>query len=294
MANLTPDPNTFSPVYQYEENDDVLGGAGGLANLQGQQLANRSAYNKSEFEKGHRININGEATQTDNTAIAAANIGRVIKLAPASAVAITPNLPADVDWPIGRNLFVRYPKGGAFSPVSSVLCTGSQRISDNENALASSFSISPGQIVEFIKVATNLLIANVYRFNRGVICDRQKDDAIGIGTAVPTSGGNSQIGNALTTAAGYTRDYKLEFTWSFNRISTDPEMYIGFYRDGNLLREYHHVAISVSGQTQTHTVHHMDLGVAPGSIYTMRIRVAGSSNQYQLQAYHFSIDGISN
>lgn len=295
MAN-NPEVNQWEAgVYQWEENDAIQGGLGGLDNKPMIQLGNRTIYLKSEIEKGHRININGEIAQTNSTAIPAANIGCVIKFVPATSSAITPNLPADTDWPIGRNLFLRYPKGGTFSPVSSVGCTGSQRISDNEStSLLSSFTISPGQIIEFTKVATNLLVAKVYSFNRGALSDRQKDDATGIGVAVPTSGNNSQIGNTLTTAAGYTRNYKLEFTWTYSRISTDPEMYIGFYKNGILLREYHHVAIPTSGLTQCNTIHHMDLNVNPGEVYSVRIRVQGSTNQYALQAYHFSIDGISN
>jgi microcystin-dependent protein len=49
MANLTP-VDTFSDVYQIETTDPVLGGAGGISNLQGQQLANRTLYLKNQLE----------------------------------------------------------------------------------------------------------------------------------------------------------------------------------------------------------------------------------------------------
>ncbi|NTU68917.1 MAG: hypothetical protein HGB02_08570 [Chlorobiaceae bacterium] len=47
MANLTPNPLIFSDVYQLETTDPVLGGPGGVANRQPQELLNRTAYIKA-------------------------------------------------------------------------------------------------------------------------------------------------------------------------------------------------------------------------------------------------------
>lgn len=43
MANLVPNPG-LDDIYQLETSDLVLGGLGGVANLQAQQLLNRMAY----------------------------------------------------------------------------------------------------------------------------------------------------------------------------------------------------------------------------------------------------------
>lgn len=51
MANLTP-YNIFSDVYQLGTSDPVQGGPGGIANLQAQQLANRTLYLKTQIESG--------------------------------------------------------------------------------------------------------------------------------------------------------------------------------------------------------------------------------------------------
>ena len=121
--------------------------------------------------------------------------------------------------------------------------------------------------------------------------DRNTDFNQAYNTNSPTAGGPTQIGNALTTANGINKNYKLEFTWSFNKISTDPEMYMGFYKNGTLLAEYHHLADVVAGHSLASTIHHMDLNVPAGTVYTVKLRVSGSTNQYTIQSYAFSIDG---
>lgn len=122
--------------------------------------------------------------------------------------------------------------------------------------------------------------------------DRQIDSASGLSTAVPTSGAISTI-SSLTTSAGINRDYKLEFSWSFNRISTSPEMYMGFYKviggTPTLLFEYHHVPIPTDGHSQVATIHWLEKNVPAGTNYLVRVRT--SVNQYQLQSYCFTIDG---
>jgi len=47
MANITPNASTFSDVYQLETSDFVQGGAGGTANRQAQDLANRTEWLKT-------------------------------------------------------------------------------------------------------------------------------------------------------------------------------------------------------------------------------------------------------
>lgn len=49
MANLIPE-NSFNDVYQIETSDPVLGGPGGIANRQPQQLANRDEWLKNQIE----------------------------------------------------------------------------------------------------------------------------------------------------------------------------------------------------------------------------------------------------
>ena len=50
MANLSESPVYESGIYQLETTDPVLGGANGVANLQGRQLANRTAWLKSKID----------------------------------------------------------------------------------------------------------------------------------------------------------------------------------------------------------------------------------------------------
>lgn len=50
MANLNEQEQWEAGVYQIEQTDPVVGGPGGTSNTQAQQLANRTAYLKSELE----------------------------------------------------------------------------------------------------------------------------------------------------------------------------------------------------------------------------------------------------
>lgn len=50
MSNLVETPAFGSGVYQIETSDPVLGGPGGIANLQAQELANRTAYLKDHVD----------------------------------------------------------------------------------------------------------------------------------------------------------------------------------------------------------------------------------------------------
>lgn len=49
MANLTPNAQ-FDEVYQIETTDSVIGGPGGIANQQAQQLLNRTEYLKGQLD----------------------------------------------------------------------------------------------------------------------------------------------------------------------------------------------------------------------------------------------------
>lgn len=51
MSNLAATPG-LDPVYQLELADDVIGGAGGMANRQAQELLNRSEYNRLRIIQG--------------------------------------------------------------------------------------------------------------------------------------------------------------------------------------------------------------------------------------------------
>ncbi|MDR1709997.1 MAG: hypothetical protein LBS70_09805 [Candidatus Accumulibacter sp.] len=51
MANVTENPVWENGVYQIETSDPVLGGAGGIANVQAQQLANRTQYLKARADQ---------------------------------------------------------------------------------------------------------------------------------------------------------------------------------------------------------------------------------------------------
>jgi hypothetical protein len=66
MANLVP-AATFDDVYQLEEADPVQGGAGGISNRQGQQLANRTEYLKARLGNDYSENKTGST----NTAVLA-------------------------------------------------------------------------------------------------------------------------------------------------------------------------------------------------------------------------------
>lgn len=50
MANLTESPVYEAGIYQLETTDPVLGGSSGIANLQGKQLANRTAWLKQKID----------------------------------------------------------------------------------------------------------------------------------------------------------------------------------------------------------------------------------------------------
>ena len=50
MANLPETPDYPAGIYQLETSDPVLGGAGGIANRQGEQLANRTAWLKAKVD----------------------------------------------------------------------------------------------------------------------------------------------------------------------------------------------------------------------------------------------------
>ncbi|MDF0606615.1 hypothetical protein HZU77_013275 [Neisseriaceae bacterium TC5R-5] len=63
MANLTEKPVWEQGIYQLETSDPVLGGPDGIDNLQGKQLANRTAYLKKQLDDA----VSGELT-LDNAA----------------------------------------------------------------------------------------------------------------------------------------------------------------------------------------------------------------------------------
>jgi hypothetical protein len=138
---------------------------------------------------------------------------------------------------------------------------------------------------KLLDIVTSNIFANKF--------DRQVDLNQSLGTNMPSSAPGPSTISTLTAAAGSNRDYKLEFTCSFNQVTTTPEVYVGFYKNGTLLFESHITSIPANGASQTMTTHFLDINAAAGSIYTVKARVSGSSNQYNLQSYLFSIDGVA-
>lgn len=120
--------------------------------------------------------------------------------------------------------------------------------------------------------------------------DRQTDFNDTYNTNVPTSGTESQVGATLTAAPGVNRDYKLEFTWCYNKITTDPETYIIFFKNGSPLFSFHSLPSEVGDRTTSSHVHFLDKNAPPGTTYSVMMANSGS-NQYHMQSYVFSIDG---
>jgi len=60
MANVPETPNWESGIYQWEDDDPIEGGAGGLDNRPTGQLANRTSYLKSQIES-FQSRVNGMA-----------------------------------------------------------------------------------------------------------------------------------------------------------------------------------------------------------------------------------------
>lgn len=124
--------------------------------------------------------------------------------------------------------------------------------------------------------------------------DRQHASASPGSMLVPSGGtGGPDViaGASLTTAAGLKRKYKLEFTWSFNQVTTTPEMAIGFYKNGTLLFEFIQTAIPINGHKQANTIHMLDDAVGAGTVYDVRIRNTSGTDQYNITSFFFSIDG---
>jgi hypothetical protein len=50
MANLPETPEWEDGIYQLEQTDPVMGGSGGISNLQAIQLGNRTVYLKQQLD----------------------------------------------------------------------------------------------------------------------------------------------------------------------------------------------------------------------------------------------------
>lgn len=99
MANL-PEVSQWESVYQLETTDPVVGGAGGISNSQGKNLANRTKYLKDQLES-HQTDADPHPQYTTDAEIQAAlgsqvidqlpyptiqTSGNVLSVSPASAV----------------------------------------------------------------------------------------------------------------------------------------------------------------------------------------------------------------
>lgn len=108
----------------------------------------------------------------------------------------------------------------------------------------------------------------------------------------PNSGtggqGPSQIGLSITLPNdGINRDCLLGFTIDVDTIGFTPSDLIGFYKNGILLKEYAfviRVAEMLSGS-------YLAANCAPNDVFTLRIRVTGSSNQILIKTYSFTCLG---
>lgn len=79
MANLQEQDNWESGIYQLETTDPVVGGPDGVSNVQGKQLANRTAYLKARLEEAQAsldaVGVEGQNALWSAVELALADIG---------------------------------------------------------------------------------------------------------------------------------------------------------------------------------------------------------------------------
>lgn len=91
MANLT-EVATFEPnIYQMETTDPVQGGAGGIANVQAQKLANRTQWLKGKVDAllAGDLQLKDSVNVSGNTTLVASNMGAFITSSVSSSIVFT-------------------------------------------------------------------------------------------------------------------------------------------------------------------------------------------------------------
>ena len=86
MGNISEMPSWQDKIYQIERRDRVLGGRGGIANKQAEQLASRTQYLKSRLEsigesKEYTFNISEDDPDGTISGIAGTSSGQTFRVA---------------------------------------------------------------------------------------------------------------------------------------------------------------------------------------------------------------------
>lgn len=117
-----------------------------------------------------------------------------------------------------------------------------------------------------------------------------------INSNLPNSGvggqGPSQIGASIVTPNdGFNRDCLLSFTVDVSGISTAPDDYIGFYKNGVILKDFYFVVRTdyTAGLIASGTF--VATNCDPNTVFTLQIKVTGSSNQVKILTYSFTCLG---
>ena len=130
MANLTP-AAAWPGIQQIETTDDILGGPGGIANLQAQQLLNRQEYMRGGLIGGRGLRDINDADYT----ITAANAGETIRLVASSVSTRVFSMPNISSWPdmgmlviqnlteAGKNIGIDFAAGSATADYCGVSFT---------------------------------------------------------------------------------------------------------------------------------------------------------------------------
>lgn len=96
----------------------------------------------------------------------------------------------------------------------------------------------------------------------------------------------------LTTAVGPNRDYTLMAAVSFKITSgSPPDTIFGFFNGSTLLFEWISVARNDVGAATTTTIPWIDLDVAPGTVYNLKIRDASGTTHVNVENVFFGIEG---
>lgn len=136
MANLTETATWEAGIYQLEQTDLVIGGAGGISNTQGQQLANRTTWLKGQVGMANRLA--GVAWIDANTTLTDAHAGHAI-------VANAHNKTLTITLPLGNTV----PKGTVI-PITAINVNKSQvTIKANSYVIGSPFGIAYNDVIQY-------------------------------------------------------------------------------------------------------------------------------------------------
>lgn len=140
MANLTETATWEAGIYQLEQTDLVIGGAGGISNTQGQQLANRTTWLKGQVGLANRL---ADTAWIDvNTTLTATHAGNAI-------IANADNKTLTITLPLGNTV----PKG-TIIPITAINVNKSQvTIKTNSYTIGFPFGITYTDIIQYGGVA---------------------------------------------------------------------------------------------------------------------------------------------